>query len=53
MEGNKVKKQRTKIPVKKYTEIDDTLVLNDVKLDEGTVYITNEGGKQYLVEVWA
>ena len=41
-----------KIPVLHYTEITDTSVLNGVKLD-GNSYITNEGGKQYLVEVWA
>ncbi len=41
-----------KIPVKHYVEITDTSVLNDIELNE-TTYITNEGGKQYLVEVWA
>lgn len=46
-----MKKQPTKIIVKKYTEITDTMQLNDIKLDEET-YITNEGGKQYLVEIW-
>ena len=51
MEGNKVKKS-TKIPVLHYTEITDTTQLNGVALGE-EVYITNEGGKQYLVEVWA
>ncbi len=46
------KKKSIKIAVKKYTEITDTMQLKDIKLDE-EAYITNEGGKQYLVEVWA
>lgn len=40
-----------KITVLHYIEITDTMRLNDIKLDDET-YITNEGGKQYLVEVW-
>lgn len=47
------KKKTTKIIVKKYTEITDSMQLNGVALNGGTAYITNEGGKQYLVEVWA
>lgn len=41
-----------KIPVKKYTEITDTADLNGIAISD-EVYIVNEGGKQYLVEVWA
>lgn len=40
------------IPVKHYTEITDTTQLNGVALND-EVYVTNENGKQYLVEVWA
>lgn len=42
-----------KIPVKHYTEITDTAQLNGVAMVEGERYIANEGGKTYLVEVWA
>lgn len=49
----KGKKKSTKIVVKHYTEITDTSLLNGVEVIEGERYITNEGGKQYLVEVWA
>lgn len=42
-----------KIPVKHYTEITDTTQLNGVEVVEGERYITNEGGKTFLVEVWA
>lgn len=42
-----------RIPVKHYTEITDTAQLNGIAMIEGEVYLTNEGGKQYLVEVWA
>ena len=48
-----MKKKSIKIVVKKYTEITDASVLNGVEMVEGERYITNEGGKQYLVEVWA
>ena len=48
----KSKKNPRKIPVLHYTEITDTTQLNGVEMSE-TVYLTNEGGKQYLVEVWA
>lgn len=41
-----------KIPVLHYEEITDTVQLNDIELSD-TRYITNEGGKQWLVEVWA
>ncbi len=41
-----------KIPVLHYTEIKDTAQLNDQEIT-GEHYITNEAGKQYLVEVWA
>lgn len=47
-----MKKQPIKIIVKKYTEITDTTQLNDIEFNDDT-YITNEGGKQYLVEIWA
>lgn len=46
-----MKKARIKIPVKHYIEITDTAQLNGVQMSE-EVYLTNEGGKQYLVEVW-
>jgi len=45
-------KKSIKIPVLYYTEITDTAQLNGLELTEGH-YITNEGGKQYLVEVLA
>lgn len=48
-----MKKKSIKITVKKYTEITDTAQLNGIAMVEGERYITNEGGKQYLVEVWA
>ncbi len=41
-----------KITVLHYIEITAATQLNDVATSEGA-YITNEGGKQYLVEVWA
>lgn len=44
--------QSIKIPVLHYEEITDTAQLNDLELNEER-YLTNEGGKQYLVEVWA
>jgi hypothetical protein len=43
--------KKIKIPVKHYVEITDTAQLNGIKHDADT-YITNEGGKQYLVEIW-
>jgi hypothetical protein len=45
-------KKARKIPVKHYIEIVDTAQLNGVEMSD-LVYLTNEGGKQYLVEVWA
>jgi hypothetical protein len=45
-------KKARKIPVKHYIEITDTAQLNGVQMSD-EVYLTNEGGKQYLVEVWA
>lgn len=41
-----------KIPVLHYTEINDETDINGIEFSD-TCYITNEGGKQYLVEVWA
>lgn len=43
--------KRVKIPVKHYIEITDTAQLNGIEHGEDC-YITNEGGKQYLVEIW-
>lgn len=40
-----------RIPVLHYVEITDTAQLNGVELSEER-YITNLGGKQYLVEIW-
>lgn len=40
----------TKIPVHHYTEINSGMTLGTLKPNQ---YIKNEGGKQYLVEVWA
>jgi CRISPR/Cas system CSM-associated protein Csm4 (group 5 of RAMP superfamily) len=54
-EGNLVKKsikKAVKIAVKKYTEITDATQTNGLEFNESR-YITNEGGKQYIVEVWA
>lgn len=45
------KKQPTKIAVKKYTEITDATQTNGIEFNEDC-YITNEGGKQYIVEIW-
>lgn len=45
-------KKSVKIPVLHYVEITDTVQLNGVAISENT-YVTNENGKQYLVEVWA
>lgn len=42
-----------KIAIKHYVEITDTEQLNGIAMVEGERYITNEGGRQYLVEVWA
>ena len=42
-----------KITIKHYIEITDTTKIpNNVKFDD-ECYITNEGGRVYLVEVWA
>lgn len=41
-----------KIPVLHYTEITDATQINGVTFSD-TTYITNEAGKQYLVEVWS
>lgn len=53
MEDSNVKKS-TKIPVHYYTEITkDTKIFEPApELPKPERYITNEGGKQYLVEVW-
>lgn len=40
-----------KIPVLHYEEITDTVQLNDLEIN-GDRYITTEGGRQWLVEVW-
>jgi len=43
-----------KIPIHYYTEITDATRLSDeCAMDCATCYIHNEGGKVYLVEVWA
>lgn len=41
------------IPVRCYTEITDTMQLNELEIggQEGRRFITNEGGKQYIVEI--
>lgn len=44
-------KKITKIPVLHYEEITDSVQLNGLEFGEKR-YITNEGGKQYIVEVW-
>jgi hypothetical protein len=45
-------KKSIKIPVQHYIEITDASQLNG--LEFGTErFITNEGGKQYIVEVWS
>lgn len=41
-----------KIPVLHYEEITDMTDTNGIEFSD-TRYITNEGGKQYIVEVWA
>jgi hypothetical protein len=41
-----------RIPVLHYEEITDSAQLNGVTLGLDR-FITNDGGKQYLVEVWA
>lgn len=41
-----------KIPVKHYTEITEATDTNGIEFGEFK-YITNEGGKIWIVEVWA
>lgn len=48
----KAAKKPIKIAVKHYVEITDSSQLNGLTFGEER-YITNEGGKQYIVEVWA
>jgi hypothetical protein len=45
-------KKAIKFPVLHYVEITDASQTNGIEFGE-TCYITNEGGKQYIVEVWA
>lgn len=42
---------KVKIPVYHYTEITDSMQLNGIALG-ADCYLTNEGGKQFLVEIW-
>lgn len=44
-------KKATKIPVLHYEEVIDSTQLNGLEFGEDR-YITNEGGKQYIVEIW-
>jgi hypothetical protein len=46
-------KKSIKIPVHHYEEITDSSQLNGLTFDNATRYIANNGGKQYIVEVWA
>jgi hypothetical protein len=48
----KAAKKPIKIAVQHYTEITDSSQLNGLVFDNQTRYITNEGGKQYIVEIW-
>lgn len=47
-----VAKQLTKIPILKYTEVNDASQTNGVVFGSDT-YIVTENEKQYIVEVWA
>lgn len=44
--------ETTKIPVLHYEEVTDLLTINELELGDER-YLTNEGAKLYLVEVWA
>lgn len=44
-------KKAVKIVIKHYVEITDAIQMNGLEFNEDR-YITNEGGKQYLVEIW-
>lgn len=47
-ERNKTVKKSKKITIKHYVEITAKTNLDDYR----NFYVTNEGGKQYLVELW-
>lgn len=42
-----------KIAVKHYVEITEDTQLEDLHIVAGESYLINEGGKQYLVEIWS